>query len=49
MIMVRTGINFHDWDKDSDLDLFVNYEEGKYIAFSIPGWGIRELWGDYLV
>jgi hypothetical protein len=24
------GINVHDWDGDGDLDVFVNYEEGKY-------------------
>ena len=24
------GINFHDWDGDGDIDIFVNYEEGKY-------------------
>ena len=23
------GINLHDWDKDGNIDLFVNYEEGK--------------------
>ncbi len=44
------GINFHDWDDDGDLDLLVNYEEGKYSRlFFNPGDGkIRNLWTDYI-
>lgn len=44
------GINLHDWDGDGDLDLFVNYEEGRTsrLYFNPGGEGVRGFWGDFL-
>ena len=44
------GINIHDWDEDGDLDLFVNYEEGKYsrLYFNPGKKGVRENWSEYI-
>jgi len=44
------GFNYHDWDGDGDLDVFVNYEEGGYSRlFFNPGKArIRNLWTDYI-
>ena len=44
------GINLHDWDGDGDLDVFVNYEEGKYsrLYFNPGKEKIRELWTDFI-
>ena len=43
------GINIHDWDGDGDLDLFVNYEEGKYsrLYFNPGKKTVRETWTDF--
>ncbi|BCX48133.1 alpha integrin [Haloferula helveola] len=42
------GINFHDWDGDGDIDVFANYEEGKYSRLYLnPGKEkARGLWED---
>ncbi|MGB0371267.1 MAG: DUF6250 domain-containing protein [Opitutales bacterium] len=44
------GINFHDWDGDGDIDLFVNYEEGAYsrLFFNPGSADIRSSWSDYI-
>lgn len=44
------GINFHDWDKDGDIDVFVNYEEGKYsrLYFNPGRDSVRDKWNDYI-
>lgn len=44
------GVNFHDWDGDGDLDVFVNFEEGGYsrLYFNPGKRLIRELWTDYI-
>ncbi|EMI18884.1 putative secreted protein [Rhodopirellula maiorica SM1] len=44
------GINFHDWDNDGDVDVFVNYEEGKYsrLYFNPGADACRELWTDWI-
>ena len=44
------GINIHDWDGDGDLDLFVNYEEGRYSRlFFNPGKdAVRGRWDDFV-
>ena len=43
------GINIHDWDGDGDLDLFVNYEEGKYsrLYFNPGDDTVRDIWSEY--
>ena len=42
------GINFHDWDGDGDIDIFVNYEEGKYsrLYFNPGKKKLRDFWKD---
>jgi len=44
------GINIHDWDGDGDLDLFVNYEEGKYsrLYFNPGQKAVRGIWADFV-
>jgi hypothetical protein len=44
------GINFHDWDKDGDIDVFVNYEEGKYsrLYFNPGREKLRQLWPEWI-
>ncbi len=44
------GFNYHDWDGDGDLDVFINFEEGGYSRLYFnPGKGkIREPWTDYI-
>lgn len=44
------GINWHDWDKDGQLDLFVNYEEGKKSRLYFnPGINkVTQVWNDYI-
>ena len=44
------GFNYHDWDGDGDLDVFVNFEEGGYsrLYFNPGKSKIRELWTDYI-
>ena len=44
------GINLHDWDGDGDLDVFVNYEEGRYsrLYFNPGRDKVRDLWGDFI-
>jgi len=43
------GVNIHDWDGDGDLDLFVNYEEGKYsrLYFNPGAERVRDVWSEY--
>jgi hypothetical protein len=40
------GINFHDWDGDGDVDVFVNYEEGRYsrLYFNPGPSAVRAVW-----
>ena len=44
------GVNLHDWDGDGDVDLLVNYEEGKYsrLYFNPGRKALRENWNDYI-
>ncbi len=44
------GFNYHDWDGDGDLDVFVNFEEGGYsrLYFNPGKERIRGLWTDYI-
>ncbi|GAA5510935.1 VCBS repeat-containing protein [Novipirellula caenicola] len=44
------GINFHDWDGDGDVDVFVNYEEGKFsrLYFNPGAEECRERWTDWI-
>lgn len=44
------GINLYDWDGDGLVDLFVNYEEGKYSRlFFNPGKEkVKGLWTDFI-
>ncbi|QEG43413.1 FG-GAP repeat domain-containing protein [Roseimaritima ulvae] len=44
------GFNYHDWDGDGDLDVYVNFEEGGYsrLYFNPGNQKIRELWTDYI-
>ncbi|MFT5472591.1 MAG: hypothetical protein ACI856_000910 [Kiritimatiellia bacterium] len=44
------GINIHDWDCDGQLDLFVNYEEGKYsrLYFNPGKHAVRDPWPDFV-
>jgi arylsulfatase A-like enzyme len=44
------GVNIHDWDDDGDLDLFVNYEEGKYsrLYFNPGKTDVRKIWSEYV-
>lgn len=44
------GINFHDWNGDGHIDVFVNYEEGKYSRLYFhPGIDkCRGLWRDWI-
>ena len=44
------GFNYHDWDGDGDLDVFVNFEEGGYsrLYFNPGKDKIRDLWTDYI-
>ncbi|MCM8538300.1 MAG: VCBS repeat-containing protein [Lentisphaeraceae bacterium] len=44
------GINIHDWDQDGNVDLFVNYEEGKIsrLYFNQGQNGNTKLWTDFI-
>lgn len=44
------GFNPHDWDRDGDLDVFVNFEEGGYsrLYFNPGKDQVREPWSDYI-
>ena len=44
------GFNFHDWDGDGNLDVFVNFEEGGYsrLYFNPGREKIREPWTDFI-
>ena len=44
------GINIHDWNGDGRLDLFVNYEEGKFsrLYFNPGVEAIHETWTDHI-
>ncbi|WP_085980034.1 family 78 glycoside hydrolase catalytic domain [Rhodopirellula sallentina] len=44
------GINFHDWNGDGYVDVFVNYEEGRYsrLYFNPGSNKCRGLWDDWI-
>ncbi len=44
------GINFHDWNDDGNIDIFVNYEEGKYsrLYFNPGRDTVRDTWKDFI-